>query len=103
MYVNATDYEFNPSVTGSNADFSLAERILTQRGNQALGGHRKTQFLETSINPTTRYQYRKDYNIGDIVFVRGNYGVSQLMRVVEFAEFEDETGEVGIPTVKLLA
>ena len=87
----------------SSADLALAERVLTQRGNQALGNQRRTQFLETSINPTNRYQYRRDYNIGDIVFVRGNYNVSQLMRVVEFAEFEDETGEVGVPTVKPLA
>ena len=103
MYVNATDYEFNPSVSGSTADFNKATRILKQRGEQALGNQRKTQFLETNINPTNRYQYRRDYNIGDIVFVRGNYDVSQKMRIVEFAEFEDETGEVGVPTVKPLA
>jgi hypothetical protein len=98
LYVDATDYDFKP--TGSSADLLLADNVLTRRGEEALAENRKQVLIETSIVPNSRYKYRKNYNIGDIVYIAGNYGISSKMRVVEYAEFWDESGETGVPTVK---
>jgi hypothetical protein len=98
LYVDASDYDFKP--TDSAADLLLADNVLTRRGDEALAENRKQVLIETSIVPNSRYKYRKNYNIGDIVYIAGNYGISSKMRVVEYAEFWDESGETGVPTVK---
>ena len=46
----------------------------------------------------TRYTYRVDYNMGDVVAVEGNFGLRERRRVVEFVEIVDDTGSVGLPT-----
>jgi hypothetical protein len=47
-------------------------------------------------------KFRVDYNIGDIVYVVGDYGVSQKMRVTEYAEILDENGSSAFPTLELV-
>jgi hypothetical protein len=44
-------------------------------------------------------QYRKDYDIGDLVTIQGNYDTSGIRRVTEFVEIEDENGYIGYPVV----
>lgn len=105
IYVDASDAIPKESVredVASSAQLLAFENILTRRGEEALAAAKLEQYLETSITPNSRLKYRKDYNIGDIVYIRGNYGVSTKMRVVEYAEFEDATGESGVPTVKAI-
>jgi hypothetical protein len=48
------------------------------------------------------YNYRTDYNVGDIVGVDGEYNTSTTMRVIEYVEIEDENGESGYPTLSEL-
>jgi len=105
MYVDASDAIPKESIredVASAGQVTSFENILTRRGDEALAAAKLEQYLETSITPNSRLKYRKDYNIGDLVYIRGNYGVSTKMRVVEYAEFEDETGESGVPTVKAI-
>lgn len=106
MYLDASDAipEGSPRPDGtiSSAQVTAFQNILKRRGEEALAAAKLEQYLETSITPNSRLKYRKDYNIGDIVYIRGNYGVSTKMRVVEYAEFEDATGESGVPTVKAI-
>jgi hypothetical protein len=107
IYLDASDAipEGSPRPDGAattDAQKLIFENILTRRGEEALGASKLEQYLETSITPNSRLKYRKDYNIGDLVYIRGNYGVSTKMRVVEYAEFEDATGESGVPTVKAI-
>jgi hypothetical protein len=99
MYVDASDYDHIP-IIDSAPDFNKTQNILQRRGEEALAENRSQTLIETSISPNSRYKYRKDYNLGDTVYVNGNYGVSARMRVTEFAEFWDESGETGVPTVK---
>jgi hypothetical protein len=99
MYVDASDYDYIP-IIDSTPDFNKVQNILQRRGEQAIAENRPQTLIETSISPNSRYKYRKDYNLGDTVYVNGNYGVSARMRVTEFAEFWDESGETGVPTIK---
>ncbi len=99
LYVNAEDYDVNPTTP---TEIDAGTRKLASRGQEELGKNKETQLLEATISTTCKPQFRKDYNIGDVVYVVGNYGISQKMRVVEFAQTEDESGISGYPTLKSL-
>jgi hypothetical protein len=99
LYVDASDFDTLP---GTQAETDAGVRKLASRGQEELGKNKETQLLEATISTTCRPKFRKDYQIGDIVYVIGNYGISQKMRVVEFAETEDGSGISGFPTLKSL-
>lgn len=88
----------------------LADGVLTAnvgelmdiRGQQALRAQKATAILSTDVSKTTRYKYRTDYDVGDIVTVNGNYNLDSIMRVTEYVEFQDENGESGYPTLSPL-
>lgn len=69
------------------------------RGLQALFSQNPVTISQTDISDNTRYRYRRDYDIGDLVTLDANYNQSLIMRVVEYAEIEDENGESGHPTL----
>lgn len=48
------------------------------------------------------WTYRKDFNIGDIIAVQGNYNATANMRVTEYVEMEDESGAKSYPTLSFL-
>lgn len=75
------------------------EKTMNSRGNQSVRGQQASNILSTDISKTTKYKFREHYDVGDIVTVNGNHGVSSIMRVTEHAEFEDENGETGYPTL----
>lgn len=70
---------------------SLAEERIFASNSQ-------TQFVEAS-GSRTGPKYGQDYNIGDIVKVYANYGVSAPMRVIESAMAINESGEDVITTL----
>jgi hypothetical protein len=69
-------------------------------GRQILASQNEVSISKVEISKnTTRYKYRTNYNVGDLVSVEGNYNTSAIMRVVEYVEIEDETGENSYPTL----
>ncbi len=40
----------------------------------------------------------KTYDVGDIITVDGEYNATTTMRISEYVEIEDETGDSGYPT-----
>lgn len=68
------------------------------RGNQALSNLNEINLIRADMSETSNYQYRVDYNVGDIVTVDGNFGEIAPMRVVEYVEIQDENEERGHPT-----
>lgn len=71
------------------------------RGRQALKKQTRIHLARTDVSDTTRWRYRQDYDVGDLVMVDGDWGERTVMRVVEFVEIEDENGESGHPTLEL--
>lgn len=55
--------------------------------------------VDATISGTSQFRYRHQYQMGDVVFVRGNYGMEVPMRVIEYAESMDKDGESGSPTL----
>lgn len=99
--IDAGDININPAEAGW-AGFAEAEKldkIMKRRGKIQLRKATRRKIFEATISRYNSYVFRKDYDVGDMVFVRGNYGVTEVMRVNEFAETEDESGESGFPTL----
>jgi hypothetical protein len=88
-------YDYFP--TGAEKANILA--AMTTRGNQHLANFTNIVLNRVDISNMTQYVFRKDYNLGDLVMVNANFGVSQVMRVIEHVEIEDENGRSSHPTL----
>jgi hypothetical protein len=98
--VDASDLDdpYSDLPTGTTRDDIIAKMITI--GRQILASQNEVSISKVEISKnTTRYKYRTNYNVGDLVSVEGNYNTSAIMRVVEYVEIEDETGENSYPTL----
>lgn len=75
---------------------------MTARGHEELSGRNSIMLVEVDISQSSLYQYEVDYSMGDLVNVHANYGVSQKMRVVEYATIFDNMGYTGFPTLSTI-
>lgn len=92
-YVKADDID-----TG---DFTTETDALLARSDSYLATHKEKNIQRVEVTPTTnRLRYRKDYDVGDLVAVTGNYDTAGIMRVVEHVEIVDETGQSSYPTLE---
>lgn len=99
LYVDARD------ISSNNGEIPWLEYLdmLTERGKQKLFiEHDITQSFEAEIEPNITYRYKEDYNLGDIVTVTNEYGVTAKPRIVEIIESWDETGYKVVPTFEEL-
>lgn len=97
-FIDATDIEKATSFSR----VSYINSLLKARAKRELKKKKKDRILfEAQIHPFSRYQYRKNYNIGDVVRVDGNYDISANMRVIEYVETDDGDGSgFGVPTLE---
>lgn len=65
---------------------------LLNRGLDALAEFGTVETFEGSVIPDATFVYGRDYNLGDIVTVRNEYGIEQAARIVEIVEVMDENG-----------
>lgn len=102
MYVEATDIDDAYTTAPTGGALSSVLTAASQRGIEAYQAQNDISFTKAEASKeATKYIYRKDYNVGDLVTVRGDYNDVSKMRVSEFVEIEDETGETGYPTLTL--
>ena len=86
-----------PKSTPSNSDDVKLLNVvynsyLYANGGTILGEYgAKTTFEGTAI-PDMQYKYREDYNLGDLVRIRTDYGISAEARITEVIEVSDENG-----------
>lgn len=100
LYVDASgmDNLYNAAPTG--ATLTKIQNAMLRRGWQALMAQRSVNLVNPNVSKEgTHLTYRKDYNVGDILMVNGEYNTSAPFRVTEYVEFEDETGRGGYPTL----
>jgi hypothetical protein len=82
------------------APYTDAQTNMTQMANQVIASHNSVFLLNPEISKTgTRWQFREDYEVGDIVTVHGEYGAKGQFRISEYVEIEDENGVSGYPTL----
>jgi len=65
--------------------------ILT-RGQQKLAEYGEVKSFDGVVEPNTTFVFREDYDLGDVVTVENEYGVSVKARIVEVVEVEDNNG-----------
>lgn len=101
MMVGADDIDGYLSAAPSGATLNNIVTQMQNRGKQALANQNRLTITRADISNLSKYQYRTDYNIGDLVSLDGNFGQIATMRVVEYVEIQDENGESHHPTFSL--
>lgn len=94
MYVDARDISSN----GEEISESEYVSMLLQRGEEKLSKAQFNEAFSGEVETTQLYKYKKDYNLGDIVEIRNEYGMIATPRIVEIIECEDQNGYTCVPT-----
>lgn len=78
--------ETEEKITVSDYTYLLLIRAL---GHNALAEHMRTKAFEGAVDTIDTYEYKTDYDIGDIVKVKNEYGIEAEARIVEIMESDD--------------
>ena len=76
-------------------------QALIQKGVEELAKHRSLHAFDGEMDQNERYRYGVDYDLGDLIDVRGTSGVISRMRVTEQVFVSDAQGDRMYPTVTL--
>lgn len=96
-FIDATDIE---KATTWDRVAEIYDILETRAKRELRKSKRERVILEAKVSPNSQFKYREHYKIGDIVRVDGNYDISANMRVVEYAESDDGSGSIGVPTLE---
>lgn len=98
--LDASDIDgFLTTLTTSGQINSIAAKMTT-RGEEFIRKQKYTNVTRVEVSPNSNWKYRRDYKIGDTVYIsNGLYNELIPMRVVEHAETLDENGVTNIPTL----
>ena len=94
LFVDARD------ISSNNGEISTQDYndMLFTRGFEKLAECQIVKAFSGEVEPMTTYQYKRDYDLGDIVTVDNGYGVTANPRIIEIIECWDDTGYKVIPT-----
>lgn len=70
----------------------IYEVYLLTRGYEKLAEYGEKVTFNGTIEPNTTFVYKRDYNLGDIVTIENEYGISIEARITEIIEVYDENG-----------
>lgn len=101
MIVDGKDIDGHYGAAPTGGDLTTVVNAMTTLGQQALAAQNQTSITEIELSVTTKPQFRKDYNVGDLVSIDGNFGQIAVRRISEYAEIEDENGKTGHPTLSV--
>lgn len=71
--------------------------MLKERGKENLSELSITEGFRGEVISDARFQYGKDFYLGDTVTVINEYGIQRDVMVLSAIEYEDETGEKLLP------
>lgn len=74
-------------------------RMLSQQGKEEITKATETVQFDGEILNLNAYTYGVDYNLGDVVQVVNEYGITGTATITEITEVEDETGYRIYPTL----
>lgn len=80
-------------------EFEDAPAYLIQLATEELNRCKPSYLYDGEIDQNSDFVYERDYNLGDIVEVRGNDGGAALMRVVEQIIKYDSNGKSSYPSL----
>lgn len=94
LFVDARDLSSNDGEI-SATDYLLQ---LKARGLEKLAEYACEKSFEGEVAPDLTFSYKTDYDLGDVVTVENQYGISSSTRIIEIIENYDEAGHTIIPT-----
>lgn len=98
--VDATSIDSHLTTPPTGATLTDIQNKMIARGKSVLGKQKQLHIARVEISKDAmRHKYRSDYNMGDLVGVRGQFGTFEVMRVIEHVEIEDENGEQAYPSL----
>lgn len=65
---------------------------LINRGYEKLAEYGAVTSFDGSVDPETTFVYKRDYNIGDLVTIENEFGISVGARIIEIVEVNDDAG-----------
>lgn len=95
LYVDARDISSN---NGEIPDADYLDLLATRGSDRLTNEQDIVSGFEGEVEPNMTYEYRIDYNLGDVVTVSNSYGITSNPRIVEIIECWDDTGYKIIPT-----
>lgn len=94
IYVDARDISSNTDTPITSDDYIS---MLIERGEEKLAEHSVSRTFEAEIETKNTFRYKQDYDLGDIVTISNEYGVTSNPRIVEIIESWDSSGYKCIP------
>lgn len=98
LYIDAKDISSNKG----EISYDDYNNLLWERCREKTKEYTITKTFEAEIEPRMSFKYKEDYNLGDIVEVTTEYGITAHPRIVEIIESWNETGYTVIPTLEEL-
>lgn len=86
-------------------EYTISEyrQLLIDKGNEVLSSRKIETSFSGEVYTIDTYEYKVDYNIGDIVKVKNEYGIEANARITEVMESEDSNeGYVAQPTFEYI-
>ena len=82
------------SVTQNDGEITLAKykKMLKQYGNSAIAQLKKKETIDGNIDTNGTFKIGEDFDLGDIVKVENDFGVSATAKLVELIFSEDGSG-----------
>lgn len=74
--------------------------MLANRADRELKKSKYIQTVDGQVSQTNVFQYKRDYDLGDIIEVEGSTGAIEYSRVTEYIRTHDQEGERSFPTVE---
>lgn len=86
-----------PSGTPADSDSVTIRDViympyLLERGYEHLAEFGYVTSFEGTIEPNTTFRYKIDYDLGDLVTVQNDFGISEVVRIAEVIEVWDDNG-----------
>ena len=97
LFVDARDVQSEDADGNvmTNAEYTAA---LTDKAVEQYSLHRTETEFSGTIDAGMTYEYRRDYDLGDIVTVENEYGMTENCRITEIIESWDTSGYKVVPT-----
>lgn len=95
-YVDARD--ISSETDGGTLTTAEYNELLKAKGVEALAETVTKQSFEGIVEPTVNYTFGVDYDLGDIVQITNEYGITAPARITEVIESWSDTGYSCIPT-----
>lgn len=100
MVLDAKDLDEQYDQTPVGAERTRIMIAMQQRGQMALAKQNMVAMSNVELDQQDLgYVYRKDYGLGDVVAVHGDYQASAVLQVTEHVEIQDKDGYTAYPTL----